>query len=81
MKTKHTELRAFTLIELLVVIAIMRFSLDYFCRAGQGEDQGARHSVLNNLNQLSLSWISMPLTTPTESRPQYQRGTDPKKTW
>src|SRR5437667_7639673 len=77
-----TSLRGFTLIELLVVIAIIAILASLLLPAlARAKMKAQGIQCLNNLNQLSLSWIMYGDDNADRIPPNQLNGTDPTRTW
>ena len=77
-----SRLSAFTLIELLVVIAIIAtFAGLLLPSLAKGKTQAKGIQCLNNLNQLSLSWLMYADDNGDKIPPNNLNGVDPTKTW
>jgi prepilin-type N-terminal cleavage/methylation domain-containing protein len=74
--------RGFTLVELLVVIAIIAILAGLLLPAlGRAKAKAQGIQCLNNLNQLSLSWILYADDNADRLPPNQLNGTDPTRTW
>ena len=82
MKTRRPTCSAFTLIELLVVIAIIAILAALLLPAlAKAKTKAQGIQCLNNLNQLSLSWILYADDNADRIPPNNISEADPKKTW